>query len=54
MMVLHNAVENCGKVTFEARFLRISIYHKVARGGACARDMSCFAKSHFNRGKIKR
>ena len=33
--------------------LRVDIYSKGARVGACARVMSCFEKSHINREEIK-
>lgn len=36
-----------------ALILRVDIYSKDARVGACARDMSCFEKSHINREKNK-
>ena len=36
-----------------ALILRVDIYSKVARVGACARDMSCFEKLHINREKNK-
>lgn len=36
-----------------ALILHVGIYSKVARVCACARDMSCFEKSHINREKNK-
>lgn len=36
-----------------ALILHVGIHSKVARVGACARDMSCFEKPHINREKIK-
>lgn len=36
-----------------ALILHVGTYSKVARLGACARDMSCLEKSHINREKNK-